>query len=189
MISTGFIFSLINDPMTIYWEWKNRKTIYLIEEKLLRWRPVALHEHAPNSFSEKYAAINGKRGELSKILIEHTSSVYVKKIFAQGEVWELGEGYNLTLISLEVIDDPRKALLSLSHNNVILKESWVPSGGIFSYSENVSSGQINAPKFVTYLDAIFVGCCFDFAQLRYTFLTSDNIRGKVDELNWCHWIK
>lgn len=42
MFSTGFIFSLINYPMTIYWEWKNRKTIYLIEEKLLRWRPVAL---------------------------------------------------------------------------------------------------------------------------------------------------
>jgi predicted MFS family arabinose efflux permease len=47
MMSTGFIFSLINYPMTIYWEWKNRKTIYLIEEKLLRWRPVALPVQAP----------------------------------------------------------------------------------------------------------------------------------------------
>ncbi|HWQ96007.1 MAG TPA: DUF1673 family protein [Candidatus Methylomirabilis sp.] len=42
MMSTGFIFSLINYPMTIYWERKNRKRIYLIEEKFLRWRPVAL---------------------------------------------------------------------------------------------------------------------------------------------------
>ena len=47
MFSTGFIFSLINYPMTIYWERKNRKTIYLVEEKLLRWRPVALSVQAP----------------------------------------------------------------------------------------------------------------------------------------------
>ncbi len=46
MISTGFIVSLINYPMTIYWERKNRKTIYLVEEKLLRWRPVALSVQA-----------------------------------------------------------------------------------------------------------------------------------------------
>jgi hypothetical protein len=44
MFSTGFIFSLINYPMTIYWERKNRKTIYLIEE---RWRPVAMPGQAP----------------------------------------------------------------------------------------------------------------------------------------------
>jgi hypothetical protein len=47
MFSTGFIISLINYPMTIYWERKNRKTIYLVEEKLLRWRPVALSVQAP----------------------------------------------------------------------------------------------------------------------------------------------
>jgi hypothetical protein len=47
MLSTGFIFSLINYPMTIYWERKNRKTIYLVEEKLLRWRPVALPVQTP----------------------------------------------------------------------------------------------------------------------------------------------
>ncbi len=125
--------------------------------------------------TEKYTAVNGKSTELSKILIEHTDSHYDKKLFAQGEVWELGEGYNLTLKTLEVRVDPRRALLSFSHDGAVLKESWVRSGGIFSYSENVSSGQMKAPKFATYVDAIFTGCCFDFAQLRYTFLTSDNI--------------
>ncbi|MCX9009677.1 MAG: DUF1673 family protein [Candidatus Methanoperedens sp.] len=29
-------------PLVVYWERKNRKTIYLVEEKLLKWRPVAL---------------------------------------------------------------------------------------------------------------------------------------------------
>ncbi len=47
MMSTGFIFSLINYPMTIYWERKNRKRIYLVEEKFLRWRPVALPVQSP----------------------------------------------------------------------------------------------------------------------------------------------
>ncbi len=124
--------------------------------------------------TEKYIAAN-KSTELSKILIEHTDSHYDKKLFAQGDVWELGEGYNLTLKTLEVRVDPRRALLSLSHCGTVLKESWVRSGDIFSYSENASSGQIRTPKFFTYVDAIFVGCCFDFAQLRYTFLRSDNI--------------
>ncbi|HEY9205750.1 MAG TPA: S-layer protein domain-containing protein [Candidatus Methanoperedens sp.] len=124
--------------------------------------------------AEKYIAAN-KSTELSKILIEHTDSPYDKKLFAQGDVWELGEGYNLTLKTLEVRVDPRRALLSFSHDGAVLKESWVRSGGIFSYSENASSGQIKAPKFFTYVDAIFTGCCFDFAQLRYTFLISDNI--------------
>ncbi len=124
--------------------------------------------------AEKYIAAN-KSTELSKILIEHTDSHYDKKLFAQGDVWELGEGYSLIIKSLEVRSDPWRVLLSFSHNGAVLKESWVRSGGIFSYSDNASSGQVKIPKFVTYVDAIFVGCCFDFAQLRYTFLTSDNI--------------
>ena len=28
-------------PMILYWEWKNRMTIYLVEEKSPKWRPVA----------------------------------------------------------------------------------------------------------------------------------------------------
>ncbi len=29
-------------PMVIYWEWKNKKTIYLVEKESRGWRPVAL---------------------------------------------------------------------------------------------------------------------------------------------------
>lgn len=29
-------------PMIIYWEWKNKKTIYLVEKEPRGWRPVAL---------------------------------------------------------------------------------------------------------------------------------------------------
>jgi hypothetical protein len=41
-MSAGSIFYFIQYPMTLYWERKNRKTIYLVEEKFLKWRPVAL---------------------------------------------------------------------------------------------------------------------------------------------------
>ncbi len=125
--------------------------------------------------TDRYVAVNGNSMELSKILIEHTGSGYDKKTLAPDEVWELGEGYNLTVRSLEVRDYPPKALISLSHNGAILKEGWIPAGGFFSYIENVSSDRINVPKFFTYLDAVFVGSSFDIAQLRYTFLRSDNI--------------
>jgi hypothetical protein len=42
MLSIFFPLQWIHYPVVVYWERKNRKTIYLVEEKLLRWRPVAL---------------------------------------------------------------------------------------------------------------------------------------------------
>ncbi len=126
--------------------------------------------------TDKYVAVNENSTELSKILIEHTgSSIYNKKTLVTDEAWELGEGYNLTIKSIDAINYTRKAFLSLSHNGTILKEDWIPADDFFAYSENVSSGQINTPKFFTYLDSVFAGTSFDMAQLRYTFLRSDNI--------------
>jgi S-layer protein (TIGR01567 family) len=124
--------------------------------------------------TEKYVAVNGNSTELSKILIEHTSGRYDKKTLVADEIWELGAGYNLTIKSVDAINYTRKALLSLSHNGTVLKEGWIPAGGFFSYSENVSSDEINIPKFFTYLESVFSGEP-DLAQLRYTFLRSDNI--------------
>lgn len=42
MIFVFFPSIWINYPQVVYWERKNRKRIYLVEEKFLRWRPVAL---------------------------------------------------------------------------------------------------------------------------------------------------
>ena len=125
--------------------------------------------------TEKYIAVNGNSAELSKIILENCGNQYNKRTIAVGEVWELAEGYNLTVKELEVRSDPRRALFSFSHNGTVLKESWVTAGGFFSYYENESSGKMKIPKFFTYLDVVFVGCCVDIAQVRYTFLTSDNI--------------
>jgi len=42
MMFTFFPNIWIGYPLVVYWERKNRKTIYLVEEKFMRWRPVAL---------------------------------------------------------------------------------------------------------------------------------------------------
>ncbi len=42
MLSLFFPLQWIHYPLVVYWERKNKKTIYLVEEKLLKWRPVAL---------------------------------------------------------------------------------------------------------------------------------------------------
>ncbi len=37
---------LIQYPLVVHWERKNRRKIYLVEEKYLRWRPVALPDRS-----------------------------------------------------------------------------------------------------------------------------------------------
>jgi predicted membrane protein len=46
LLTLFFPYILIRYPLVVYWERKNKKTIYLVEEKLLRWRPVALVSQA-----------------------------------------------------------------------------------------------------------------------------------------------
>ncbi len=36
-----FPYILIRYPLVVYWERKNRKTVYLVEEKFFKWQPVA----------------------------------------------------------------------------------------------------------------------------------------------------
>ncbi len=51
MASIFFPLQWIHYPLVVYWERKNKKTIYLVEEKFLRWRPVALPVQAPKEVS------------------------------------------------------------------------------------------------------------------------------------------
>lgn len=44
------------------------------------------------------------------------------------DTWELGEGYTLTVKSLEFKSDPRKARLVLRRNGVELDDVWLSSG-------------------------------------------------------------
>ncbi len=46
LLTLFFPYIFIRYPLVVYWERKNKKTIYLVEEKLLRWRPVGLVSQA-----------------------------------------------------------------------------------------------------------------------------------------------
>jgi hypothetical protein len=46
LLTLFFPYIFIRYPLVVYWERKNKKTIYLVEEKFLRWRPVALVSQA-----------------------------------------------------------------------------------------------------------------------------------------------
>ncbi len=48
LLTLFFPYIWIRYPFVVYWERKNRKTVYLVEEKLLRWRPVLV----PNQVKE-----------------------------------------------------------------------------------------------------------------------------------------
>jgi hypothetical protein len=46
MLSVFFPSILVLYPVVVYWEKKNRKTIYIVEEKILTWRMTALPAQA-----------------------------------------------------------------------------------------------------------------------------------------------
>ncbi|VVB84472.1 S-layer protein [uncultured archaeon] len=117
----------------------------------------------------KYAVQNDG---LARILIAHGDSFYDKKTLVDGETWELGEGYDLTVKSIDAASSPRTARLVLRRNGVELND-------VLLMSENVSKyavpGENGTPKFSTYLDAVFAGATIDMIQLRYTWFVSDNV--------------
>ncbi len=126
--------------------------------------------------ANKYAAIKGKSNRLAKILIDNGTGVYEKKILYDGETWEMGEGYNLTVKSIDTRASTWRAQLVLSKNDAELDEKWLSPGSAYTYIGNNSSEENDLPVFVTYLNSIFSGTAApDLIQLQYTWLVSDNI--------------
>ncbi|VVB90031.1 S-layer protein [uncultured archaeon] len=138
---------------------------------------------------KKYTARNNGFAEL---LIAHGDSISEKKILVgrppwfEGELahgrplpwepgmdtWELGEGYALTVKSIDIVSNPRKARLVLSKNGVELDDVWLSSENAYRYFQ---PGETRTPKLITYLDAVFAGASVDAIQLRYTWFVSDNV--------------
>ncbi len=117
----------------------------------------------------KYAV---KNNGIAKILIAHGDSSYEKKMLADGETWELGEGYELTVKSIDTRSSPRAVRLALRRNGIELDDVWLMSENVYIYTVPGENGTL---KFITYLDAVFAGSTFDFVQLRYTWFVSDDV--------------
>jgi S-layer protein (TIGR01567 family) len=121
--------------------------------------------------SNKYTTI-GKSSLLAQILIDNGTNAYEKKTLVEGEIWKLGEDYNLTVRSINILS--REVCFVFSKNRVPLNEKCLLQGYIYSYT-TTSSRESDPPLFFTYLDAILTGDDDDLIFLKYTWFRSNNI--------------
>jgi S-layer protein (TIGR01567 family) len=128
-------------------------------------------------FGEVYVAVNGKANKLARLLIDHGSNIKDKKTLKVGTIWELGEGYNLTIEALDTKTSPRQALLSFSKDGKTIDNRVVNEGEVYTYIEKSIGGESDVPVFVTYVESIFTGAdgMSSFVQLRYTWLISQKV--------------
>ncbi len=128
-------------------------------------------------FGVQYVAVNGKANKLAKLLINQGRGIEEQKTLKLGTIWELGEGYNLTVEALDTTSSPRQAHLSLSKDGKILDNKVVNEGDVYSYSVNNLKGESDVPVFVTNVVSIFAGAegMSTLVQLRYTWFISQNV--------------
>jgi S-layer protein (TIGR01567 family) len=126
-------------------------------------------------FGNRYVAVNGKANKLAKLIKEQKTEE--KQTLKLGTVWDLGEGYNLTVESLDTTTSPRQAWLSLNKDGKALDNKVVNEGEVYTYVEKSVSGESDVPIFVTYVESIFTGGegMSVLVQLRYTWLISRNV--------------
>lgn len=126
-------------------------------------------------FGDVYIGVNGKANKLAKLVKEQKKDE--KQTLKLGLLWDLGEGYNLTLDALDTTTSPRQAGLILAKDGKILDKKVVNEGEVYTYIEKSLDGESSVPLFVTYVDGIFAGTegMAAFVQLKYTWLISSNV--------------
>ncbi len=128
--------------------------------------------------AEKYVAINGKNNKLAKMVLEQGSTD--NKTLATGETWDMGEGFTLTVHSINVTTTPKQVWLVLNKDGnklddkIVEEASSTGSGtqGVYTYNASLGN-ESNVPVFVTYVDSI--NASSNLVQLKYTWLISTSI--------------
>ncbi len=120
---------------------------------------------------ERYAAM-GSAGRLSKILLDTDD----KQTLHIGELWDLGEGYTLTV--KEIGEEDRAALISLSKNGNEVYSGIIEPGSsadlgshTFLYTKKING--MFAPVFSVYVEAVFNGKQ-GMVQFKYPLMISDS---------------
>lgn len=120
---------------------------------------------------ERYAAV-GSAGRLSRILLE-TDDKQTRHI---GELWDLGEGYTLTV--KDIGEEDRAALISLAKNGLEVYSSVVEPGSsadlgthTFLYTKKING--VLAPVFSVYVEGVLNGKQ-GMAQFKYPLMISDS---------------
>jgi len=126
-------------------------------------------------FGDLNVAVNGKANKLAKLIKEQKKDE--KQTLKLGTSWNMGEGYNLTVESIDPETSPRQALLNFTKDGKTIDSKVVFEGEVYTYVEKSVSGESNVPVFVTYVESIFKGGegMSALVQLRYTWLISQNV--------------
>ncbi len=118
---------------------------------------------------ERYAAM-GSAGRLSRILLDTED----KRTLHIGELWDLGEGYTLTV--KEIGAEDRAALISLAKNGNEVYSGIIEPGisadlgtHTFLYTKKING--VFAPVFSVYVEAAFGE---DMVQFKYPLMISDS---------------
>jgi S-layer protein (TIGR01567 family) len=114
-----------------------------------------------------YVAINGKPNKFSELLMEQNATA--SKNIILYENWDLGDGYNLTLMGLDTGGDPKLAWIGFNNETGPLNDKFVSEGGVYTYYANGIAGESAVPIFVTYVDNISENSI----RLKYTWLISN----------------
>ncbi len=130
--------------------------------------------------AEKYVAISTggsampNADKLARLLVEFESGDI--KTLEEGEPWDLGRGFALTVTQLNLDNDA--VTISLAKNNVTLDETVIdtrPDGDWrYMYTEELS-GVPDVVVFFCYVDAIFQGPETDLVQLKYVYLIDNEV--------------
>jgi len=119
----------------------------------------------------RYAAM-GSAGRLSRILLDTDD----KQTLHIGELWDLGEGYTLTV--KDIGEEDRAALISLAKNRLEVYSSVVEPGSgadlgthTFLYTKKING--VLAPVFSVYVEAVLNGKQ-GIVQFKYPLMLSDS---------------
>ncbi|NJD78340.1 MAG: hypothetical protein FIB08_14815, partial [Candidatus Methanoperedens sp.] len=124
---------------------------------------------------ERYVAVKNKTSKLARLVIEQGSGVYSKKTLQVGETWDIGRGWNLTVMGVDARASPRQVWVVLNKDGIKKDDKVLIAGGIYTYVETNFAGELNVPLFVTYVDSIFAGATTDIAQFRYTWAIDTDV--------------
>jgi len=122
---------------------------------------------------ERYVVVKNKTGKLSGLVIEQGSGD--KKTLTTGETWDIGQGWELTVNSIDARGIPRQVWFTLKKDGGIMHEKMMKEGQIYTYVNSNLAGESNVPLFVTYVGAIFSGPTSDMVQFKYTWAIDTNV--------------
>ncbi|MGP8337472.1 MAG: S-layer protein domain-containing protein, partial [Methanosarcinaceae archaeon] len=117
---------------------------------------------------ERFVALNDNANKLSSIVFEQDGH---KITLAKDRVWDLGNGYTLSPIQVDVEAD--EARLSLSKDGLEVDSAVVNKSSVWVVTKPLAGETV--PFFVVYVKAIFKGSEEGLVCLNHAWLISDNV--------------